>query len=81
MSKYLRPLWVFLVGQALLLIAWLLFPVLGDAVANTLEETAAWGAIGWGYTAIVGATRLLVVVGLELGILYETAREFMAYKR
>lgn len=78
MGRFLKPLFVFASGQILLLFAVIFFPAVGTAATNLQSSTAAWGAIGWGWTWVVSSAKWLVYIFMELLILYATAKAFLA---
>jgi len=80
MSKYLRPLGVFVTGHIALLIAFLVFPAMDTAGTQLAADTAnASAAVGgfWGWSWVVSSIRLIVFLVFELLILYFTARAFL----
>jgi len=78
MSEYLKPLWVFLGGNALLLVLWLFLPAIGDAGTALSAATAAHADTFWGWTWVVGSVKLFVVVLGELVVLFATFRAFLS---
>ncbi len=75
MSKYLHPLWVFAGGQILILVLFLFFPTIANAVAGLWTKTST--APFWGWNWVVNSVRWLIVIISELLVLYNTARAFM----
>ena len=78
MSKYFKPLWVFLGGNLLLLILWLLLPAIGGAGDALAAATAEHADTFWGWGWASNSTRLLVVLIGELLVIYGTFRAFLS---
>ncbi len=78
MKQYLLPLWIFCGGQLALLVVFLLFPAV-ETVRSQLEtDTAAIASTFWGWTWVVGAVKLFIFLAVEAGILWATAKAFLA---
>lgn len=64
MKNYLMPLWIFIGGQFLILILWLLLPSIGSA-GDTIATNPHISTF-WGMTWASGSVRLLVIIAGEL---------------
>ncbi len=80
MLKYLAPLGVFIGGNFLLLIGLLFFPALKSTTDTLATGTAGIASTFWGWTWVVGSTRLIIFVIFELLILFATAKSFLKVK-
>ncbi len=80
MRKYLLPLEIFVVGQLIALGVFLFLPAIGTASSELASATSAMASTFWGWTWVVSATRLLVVISLELVILWGTAKAFLGLR-
>jgi len=80
MKKYFAPLWVFVGGQVVLLIAFLFFPAIGDAGTQLASDTANVSSTFWGWTWVVGSVKLIVFLVLEAFVLFATAKSFLGVK-
>lgn len=78
MSKYLRPLWIFIGGNFLLLILWLFLPAIGIAGDTLAAATTDKASTFWGWSWVSNSVKLLVVIPGELLVLYMAARAFLS---
>lgn len=79
MSNYLRPLWIFLVGQLGCLVAWLFIPALGvvetELVADTAVVQAQYNFWNWSWAA--NSLRFLVIIVWELCVIWAAGKAFV----
>ena len=81
MKEYLQPLWIFVIGQAaILIIGAIAFNAIGDAATQLASDTASVAADFWGWSWVVGAAKLLYYIALELALLYFVAKSFLGLK-
>jgi len=77
MTKYLAPLVVFVMGNLILLVVFLLLPIVGTAGVNLASETEGMASTFWNWTWVVGNVKLLVFLVFNACVLYATARAFL----
>ncbi len=80
MRKYLEPLIIFVTLEVGLLVAMLFFPALKVASDELASDTAAMASTFWGWAWVVSATRFLVFISFQLGILWVTAKSFLGLR-
>jgi len=80
MRKYLAPLEVFVIGQLLLLGAFLLLPALDTATTQLAAETAPIASVFWGWSWAPTVGKYAFIIAAELAILWATAKAFLAIK-
>ena len=77
MKKFLAPLGVFVGGHIIFLIVLVFMAAIGTAGDSLQTATAATGTYIWGWSWIVGGTRLWVWLFFELFILFSTGVAFL----
>ena len=75
-GKFTRPLFCFVSGQIIMLALFLFFPQIAVALAGLAAVPGAAEAL-WGWTWLIPAGRILIVIIVELVTCYITARSFM----
>lgn len=81
MKKYFAPLSIFLLGNILLLVAFLLFGVfggIGDEIATEANDT--YGGIFWGLDWFASKVEFLIYVVAELVIMFFAGKAFLKVK-
>jgi hypothetical protein len=68
---------VFVGGQFLLLIGFLLFPALNDASVKLASDTAPYASVFWGWSWVVSTTRLWVWLALEFAVIFASVMTFL----
>ena len=77
MGKFFSPLKVFVAGEIFILIGMLFFTTIGSTAANTAGNASAYSSTFWGVSWVLGSTRLLVFIVLELVVFGSTALAFI----
>lgn len=80
MKKYLAPLGTFLVGQLILLFAFLFFPAMGNATTQLASDTAGIASHFWGWTWAVSFGRFALYLAIEGATLWATGKAFIEAK-
>lgn len=82
MKKYFKPLGVFVSGQFVLLIVFLLFSFAGSQIDNLAADTAAYHDTFWNLSWLTNSTvwQLGIYIGIELVTLFSTAVVFIKTK-
>lgn len=80
MTKYFAPLAVFVLGNFALLIAFVFLPAIGTGAEQLASDTANISSTFWGWTWVVGGTKLWVFLALEFAVLFGTAKAFLSVK-
>jgi len=81
MKEYLQPLWIFLGGNLLLLIAFIFFPAIGEAQTSLTAETASVAGDIWGWSWVMASVRVIVFVFIEGLILFGVAKSILGLKK
>ena len=76
MSKYLKPLGVFVSGQIIMLVLFLFMPNIATALVNLAAVPGASLQL-WGWDWLIPAGRIIIVVVVELVTCWVTALSFM----
>lgn len=72
MKRFLRPLWVFVSGQVIMLALFLFFPQIATSLTGLAAVEGA-GAALWGWIWLIPAARILIVIIVEGLTLYAVA--------
>jgi len=80
MKEYMRPLWVFLLGNAAMLFLGLFLPAMADAGTQLAADTAAISGDFWGLAWVITSIRTLYYIGFELVLLFVVAKMFLNLK-
>lgn len=80
MKKYLAPLGIFVGGQLLLLVVFLLMPAIGQTTDQLATDTAALAPTFWGWAWVVSSARLWVWLAFEGALIFATFKAFLAVK-
>lgn len=81
MKEYLRPLWIFGLGQAaILLIGVLAFDALDTELTALAASTSGIASAFWGWSWVVTSAKLFYYVFLELGLMFVVAKSFLGIK-
>lgn len=78
MKKYFAPLGIFVIGNLIMLAAFMFFSAFGtagDAVATAATDT--YGGLFWGLSWAAGSMRFLVYIFAELIILFSAGYAFI----
>lgn len=83
MKRFFMPLWVFVIGQLVVLIVTLLLPAVTTQVATLDTETQAIGSNFWGWEWLMtsGVVRWLIYITMEGAVLFATGKAFLATRR
>lgn len=79
MKKYMLPLFVFVTGHVLLLVAFLFLSTIGTSVETGVAGAADYSGVFWGWAMFSNSSvvKFLVLIIWEMFVLYGTAMAFL----